>query len=233
MINAYDHDDDLIALTREDGLGHLKIYRPRFRAVVLGRGSKKELEIHKDTCEEDSVLLFRRRGGGCSVYIDSNNIVVSLSAPAKGFGRIGYYFNSISKWLISGLAASGVPDVTKEGICDLSLHNKKIGGACLYRERDLLLYSTTLVVEPDYDKMERYLKHPPREPEYRGHRSHRDFVGSICNTLSISSLDLEERLKRNLLTPPDFYSSAGNTSRLLLEEHAYTAQPSLYSQHSG
>jgi lipoate-protein ligase A len=41
------------------------------------------------------------------------------------------------------------------------------------------LYSATLLVDPDLDLVERYLAHPPREPEYRRGRPHRDFMGRL------------------------------------------------------
>jgi lipoate-protein ligase A len=202
VIRAWDFDDDQIEATRTDGIGRVRIYRPPFRAVVLGRGSKADLELNLENCNGDNVPLLRRRGGGCSVYIDEGNVIVSLAAPASGFGRIGHYFNVISEWLIDGLAAIGVPGVKQKGICDLVLDDRKIGGACLYRERDLLFYSTTLLVDPDLEKMDRYLKHPPREPDYREGRRHSAFVGTVLSSPLVSSSDMFEERLRNQLTVP-------------------------------
>ena len=72
----------------------------------------------------------------------------------------------------------------QRGVSDLVIgaagaRDRKIGGACIYRTRGLLYYSTTLLVGPDLDLVERYLPHPPREPEYREGRGHREFMGSL------------------------------------------------------
>ena len=38
-----------------------------------------------------------------------------------------------------------------------------VGVASIFQTSDLLYYSATLMVDPDVEKMDRYLKHPPRE----------------------------------------------------------------------
>ena len=78
------------------------------------------------------------------------------------------------------LAACGVADVRHEGVSDLAVGDRKLGGSCIWRTRGLVYYSTTLLVNPDLTLMERYLPHPPREPAYRRGRSHADFVTSVA-----------------------------------------------------
>ena len=147
--------------------------------VVLGRASKPEIELNADACVEDGVPILRRRGGGCAVVIDPGNAIVAVAMPAKGIGGITEHFSRLSAWVIAGLERAGVIGVYHDGISDLVCDDLKIGGACIYRAKDLLLYSATLLVDPDLDLVERYLKHPPREPEYRRGRSHREFMGGI------------------------------------------------------
>ena len=71
-------------------------------------------------------------------------------------------------------------DVHREGISDLAVEDRKVGGSCVYRARDLLYCATTLLCDPALGAIERYLRHPPREPEYRRGRKHRDFLGSLA-----------------------------------------------------
>ncbi len=200
-IGKFELDDDMLAAFRQDGVARLRIYIPPNRAVVLGRGSKVDLEINVTNCQEDDIPLLRRLGGGCSVFLDEGNVIVSLVAPARGFGRINHYFRLISSWLIKGLDQIGIPDIKQAGVSDLVLGEKKIGGACLYREQELVFYSTTLLVSPQIELMERYLLHPPREPEYRKRRCHRDFVGSLETPSISSALDLAQELRSVLTTP--------------------------------
>jgi lipoate-protein ligase A len=74
-----------------------------------------------------------------------------------------------------------------------------VGGACIHRTRDLLYYSTTLLCVPAVGLMERYLQHPPREPEYRRGRGHADFVGSLLEEPSLEgAVRLEAALAEEL-----------------------------------
>lgn len=186
----YDFDDDLQRAALDQGRAQLRVLPwtrigPEPVAVVIGRGGKQRLELDADAIAADGVPLYRRPGGGCSVVLDPGNVVVSLAAPLPGIGEINRAFAAISGWLIDGLARIGVAGVVQRGVSDLALPDpgagpdRKIGGSCIYRTRGLVYYSTTLLVDPDLDLIERYLPHPPREPEYRAGRDHRAFLGSL------------------------------------------------------
>lgn len=179
QIRAFDWDEDLLAAARSDKRTYCRVYQPQTVAVVLGRGSKPDVEVNICAVSQDGIDLLRRRGGGCSVVLDPGNLIVSVALPLTGIGGIQRAFEEISDWLISALERAGVPDVHQEGISDLASGTRKIGGACIYRTKGFLYYTTTLLVNPRTDLIERYLKHPPREPAYRHSRRHREFMGSL------------------------------------------------------
>ena len=176
----YTYDDDLIAAARRDGRTRVRVYRLTDTLVVLGSGSRPEVELNLDACRVDDVPVLRRRGGGCAVVLDPGNVIVSVVATGLPFGRHRQHFDTLTAWLIDGLTRIGIPGIDQAGICDLVLGERKVGGACLHRCRDLLYYSASLLIDPDVDKVIRYLKHPPREPEYRRGRSHAAFMGSLA-----------------------------------------------------
>lgn len=177
----YDLDDDLLAEATMAGEARLRIYRPTAVSIVLGRGSRVDKELNLDAIMDDGVPLYRRRGGGCSVVLDPGNLIIGLALPLPGFGHNRRYWQLLSQWMIAGLASLGVEGVTQQGISDLVWQGRKISGACLYRPRNLVYYSATLLVDADLALMERYLKHPPREPEYRQGRRHGAFVGCVAS----------------------------------------------------
>jgi lipoate-protein ligase A len=179
----YTYDDDLINATRHDGQARVRVCRLEDTTVVLGAGSDPKVELNLDACVADGVPILKRRGGGCAVVIDPGNVIVSVVMTGLPFGGHRRHFDLLSQWLSAGLARAGVPAVRKEGICDLVLGDRKIAGACLHRSKDLLYYSATLLVAPDVDKVLRYLKHPPREPDYRRGRAHVNFMGSVAAVL--------------------------------------------------
>lgn len=176
---AYDRDDDLLEAVRRDGLPRLRVIRWGAPAVVIGKGGKQELELVREAIAVDGIPLLQRPGGGCSVVLDPGNLIVSAVLPVPGIGAITSSFAALSAWMIAGLGSCGVSGVEQRGVSDLAIGDRKIGGSCIYRTRNLLYYSTTLLVDPDLDLIERYLLHPPREPEYRRSRRHRDFLGAL------------------------------------------------------
>ena len=191
----YSLDDVMINRTREDQTSRVRVYEPPAVSVVIGRGGKQELELNRDNIAADGVILYKRPGGGCSVVLDPGNLIVSIALPLEGIGGIKTAFAAISDWLITALTVCDVPGVTQRGISDLAIGDRKIGGSCIYRTRGLVYYSTTLLVDPDLDLVDRYLTHPPREPDYRAGRSHRKFMGSLKSLgLPPGGADLAYRL---------------------------------------
>jgi len=88
---------------------------------------------------------------------------------------------------------------TGEGISDIAVKEKKILGSAIYQNRNFVFYQSILNVAEPVNILNRYLKHPQREPAYRLRRSHADFVTSLhaCGyNLSVPSL--RERLEESL-----------------------------------
>ncbi len=199
-ISAYGIDDALFAQTRSDAMPRVRVYRPHGKCVVLGRGSKPEIELDMRVCASDGIPVLKRMGGGCSVVLDTGNVIVSAVLPVKGLLNNHKYFDCLSNWLIDGLERIGIHGVYTDGVSDLVIGGRKIGGACIYRSRDILLYSSTLLVDPDLECVARYLKHPPREPDYRKGRSHKAFMGALAPAFwAGDGEELASALRRNLL----------------------------------
>ncbi len=178
-IGRYEVDEDLLASVRATGRARVRVYPATRTVVVLGRGSRLHIECHAAACRADGVPVLRRRGGGCAVVLDPGNVVVSAATPAPGLGHVRRLFDAFSQWVIDGLGRVGVAGIERRDVCDLCRQDRKVGGAALYRAKDLVFYSTTLLVDPDVELMDRYLPHPPREPRYRAGRPHADFVTRI------------------------------------------------------
>ncbi len=196
----YDFDDAMMEATRGDGQPRVRVYAWEDVAVVIGRGGKQHLELDRAAIAADRVPLYKRPGGGCAVVLDPGNVIISLALPLPGIGGITSAFAAISTWLAGHLAAVGVPGVRQEGVSDLVIDQegtpRKIGGSCVFRTRGLLYYSTTLLVNPDLDLVHRYLPHPPREPEYRDGRSHRDFMGNLAFAEEMDFRKIPEQKER-------------------------------------
>lgn len=200
-IPPYDLEDGL--LDGADDASRVRIYSVDAPMVVLGRGSRVEREVDLDACREDGVELRRRHGGGCSVVLDPGDVVVAASVPAPGIGDNQRHFDRMCGWLIDGLESIGLPGVRQSGISDLAVGDRKVAGCCIYRRQGRLLFSAALLVDADLDLLERYLLHPPREPEYRRGRGHREFVARLADHPSAPSPErVADRLENALGPPP-------------------------------
>lgn len=203
-ISPYPGDEDLLSDAQARGRFGLSVYPFWETAVVLGRGSKIPLELHQRLCLKDSVPVYRRRGGGCAVVLDPGNVIVALTLRAPGFGNHQAHFNQITDWFTAGLAEVGFDGVRQGGISDLVLGDRKVGGACIYRSAEVLLYSASLLIRPETRLMARYLKHPPREPGYRAGRDHAAFVTSFSERapgVSVSDFAAQLRAALGRSTP--------------------------------
>jgi lipoate-protein ligase A len=61
----------------------------------------------------------------------------------------------------------------------LTLGERKFSGNAQQRKRTHLLHHGTLLHAFDFEPVSRYLKPPPRQPEYRQRRGHADFLTNL------------------------------------------------------
>ena len=62
-----------------------------------------------------------------------------------------------------------------------------------------MLYHAVLNVSMKVEVLERYIAHPPREPDYRKGRPHKDFVTSLSELgYAGTAVELQSLLQKNL-----------------------------------
>jgi lipoate---protein ligase len=199
FVSDYAFDRDLLAKVQETGQPGVAVYPFVFPAVVAGRGSDLEREIRMPVCRDDQIPVFRRKGGGCAVFLDPGTLIVSIALPAQGFAGIQRLFNLCNNRVIQGCASMGLTGICQDGVSDLVLENRKVGGTSFYRAKGLAYYTASLLVSTNLDAMDRYLFHPPREPDYRRHRVHKEFVMRLDQCFpGMSPADLSAGLGQHL-----------------------------------
>ena len=205
----YDANRSILDATKKDGQPRMRIYGVEETCIVLGRGSDPYLEVYLDRAKVDGIPLYRRPGGGCSVVLDPGNLVVAVTIPVEGLGDTKKWFNRCTQWMIEGLRKAGVEGVDTDGISDLVIGDKKIAGSAVYRTKDVLYYAVTILVNADLALIDKYLPHPPREPEYRAGRSHLDFVVSLKEASGMNNLPALESKLKDVLRVSDLMAMAG------------------------
>ncbi len=183
-------DDQVLSESHQDLC--LKIWIPTRPVVILGRSNKGSNEANRLHCERDGVPIFKRLGGGGTVILHEQCLVVSCGLWVKDYYKNDLYFKNLNQALIE-LFQSRLPKVepgfSQRGFSDIVRGDKKLVGTSLFRSRNYLLYQASILVESRVDLMETYLQHPSIEPDYRQGRSHRDFVMGLSELAPLSSQD--------------------------------------------
>ncbi len=148
--------------------------------IVHGPSCKKEHELCMDTLRTDNIPVVARRGGGGTVVLAAGMVVTVIVGHRRGNEGALQIFERIHDAMRTSMAQWNIT-LEKKGISDLAIRGKKVLGSSLYLQRSPAhyYYQSSLIVYPAQEAMQRYLGHPPREPEYRRHRSHRDFCTSL------------------------------------------------------
>ncbi len=174
-----------------------RVWEPTQIDVVIGQSNKPEQEVHLDRVREDGVGLIKRRSGGGAVVLAPGMVVSSVVINDIPLKHTQKAFNEVTHLFVEALTQIGVEDVSHRGRSDICIGDRKIMGASIYRNQSQLLYHNVMLVSADLSLIERYLKHPSREPDYRKSRSHLDFVTSLHEKGYTFSSD---EIKKNILT---------------------------------
>lgn len=174
--------DEALLLQAEDGGPEvLRFWQWRERAVVLGAGGVLHDDVDVVRCRADGVPIARRSSGGGTVLLDDGCVMYSLvlayerdPALAQLLSSYGY----ILRPQCEAMRALGI-DAIIQGSSDVAIGERKVAGSAQQRKRSHLLHHGTLLDGCDTEAMARYLKLPPRQPEYRRRRAHAQFVTSL------------------------------------------------------
>jgi lipoate-protein ligase A len=163
-------------------------------AVVLGAGCRLADDVGEAACRADGVPILRRSSGGGTVLLGAGCLLYSLVLRHEGQAALAEIRPSYRYILgrIGAALAEGVGEVEPAGVSDLALAGRKFSGTAQQRKRSHLLHHGTLLYAFDLDRVARYLREPPRQPEYRAGRPHRAFLFN----LPIGGDELKRRLRR-------------------------------------
>ncbi|MCK6511641.1 hypothetical protein L6R29_16930 [Myxococcota bacterium] len=200
LIPDYSGDQQIVDQLEHSGDAWCcKVFAQEQLCIVLGKGCDAKRDLHLDVVQREQIPLYRRQGGGGTVVLAPGMLIVAVAAYLSDpFGN-KRYFHLIQTPLQEALASDGIGDVVQRGMSDLAIDGRKILGSSLRRQRHLLVYQAVLLVDAARDLFGRYLQHPPREPDYREGREHRDFTTNLRDRgLRCDLLALQTRLQSHL-----------------------------------
>lgn len=173
------------------------VWEPVKPMVVIGRGGSEELELKMDNCLNDGVPVFRRKTGGGAVVLMPGVLVFSLAKRVAKDLVIREYAEQVNDQVVKFFSGLGVKDLSVRGISDICVGNRKVMGSGMFRRKKILFFQGSVLVDPDISLMDRYLKPPPKQPDYRDNRDHGDFTTTLRQQgLEISMGNLVGKMKR-------------------------------------
>jgi lipoate-protein ligase A len=214
--------DEALLLQAEAGHGGeiLRVWEWPALAVVLGSGCKLAEDVDEAACQADAVPILRRSSGGGTVLLGPGCLCFSLVLAFSRDPMLADVRPSYRFILTRLIEALDVPGVEQAGISDLALDGRKFSGNAQQRKRNHLLHHGTLLYAFDLGLVGRYLRPPPRQPEYRGQREHAAFL----RNLEIPGLDIVQSLRHAWQANEESSDwPKAEVQRLVEEKHATEA----------
>ena len=171
-------DDALARAAWESGRRVLRFWWGGPPTVVMGSGEWPDQVVNEAACARLGVEVLKRSTGGGSVLQTSGVLNYALVTPAPAGLDLKRAFRLGTDLICAILDAFDLIG-TPEGTSDVAVGGRKISGNAQARRWKALLVHGTLLVDFDHALAEAALKHPPREPEYRRGRGHREFMVTL------------------------------------------------------
>jgi lipoate---protein ligase len=171
----------------------LRLWESPQPMVVVGRSSRVQTEVNEPACRQKRIPILRRSSGGAAIVAGAGCLMYAVvlnhqsrpelrdigRAHAYVLDRIAASFGRLTAQ-VGVIARAGTSDLV---FCDRAPSTpRKFSGNSLRVKRTHLLYHGTLLYAFDLALIESYLRLPPRQPNYRNARTHRDFLTNVPAT---------------------------------------------------
>ena len=160
----------------------LRLWEPTDYFIVIGYSNKVSAEVNVPACEAQKIPIYRRFSGGGAVLQGPGCLNYSLvikSEHVKSFHTIAESFKAVLERHQKLFAQLLVEPVQIEGISDLTIAGKKFSGNSQHRKLRYTLFHGTFLLNLDLWMVEATLRMPSKEPRYRSHRTHAEFLKNL------------------------------------------------------
>jgi len=159
----------------------LRLWEPAEPMVVVGRSSRIDAEVHREACRQRGVPVLRRSSGGAAVVTGPGCLMYALVLSYERRPELRM-IDHAHRFVLGRIASALRPlvsEVTCRGTSDLAIGRTKFSGNSVRSKRDHFLYHGTLLYDFPLELIDQCLTLPPRQPDYREGRSHREFVANL------------------------------------------------------
>jgi lipoate-protein ligase A len=195
-------DEALLDFFEEQGgNGLLRFWEPNEYFVVVGYANHVQKEVNVAACRAGGIPIFRRCSGGGTVLQGPGCLNYSLMAKIEESGPL-HSITSANRFIMDRNRAAiearlqskknqGLvtwsPTIEICGHTDLALVSSraslapslKFSGNAQRRKKHFLLFHGTFLLQFDIPMIDKFLRMPSKEPDYRKGRSHKNFLTNL------------------------------------------------------
>jgi lipoate-protein ligase A len=188
----------------------LRFWESQEMFVVVGYANKVAVEANTEECERDGIAIYRRCSGGGTVLQGRGCLNYSLILRITSDGPM-QNITTANRFIMerNGAAvAEACGHKNKIEVCghtDLAFDGRKFSGNAQRRRKHYLLFHGTFLLNFDLSLVEKYLRMPSKQPDYREGRKHEEFITNIGLT--------EESVKEAMRKTWKVNSSTGEVPR--------------------
>ncbi len=149
--------------------------------VVVGRNSRLAEEVNIEACRRRNIKVLRRVSGGAAIVAGPGSLmyaVVLSYALRPALRPLDAAHRAVLETMLAAIR-SFAPNAARRGTSDLAIAERKISGNSMRAKRHAFLYHGTLLYDFPLPLVGELLTMPPRQPDYRGQRSHGEFLTNV------------------------------------------------------
>lgn len=173
--------DEALLEWAENGQGgeSLRIWQSSQLFVVLGYSNKKDAEVFLPFCQESNIPVLRRISGGGTVLQGPgclNFSVVLDYGHSPALSSITNSHQYILEKIQKALRSLNIQNTAFQGQSDLTWKGKKFSGNAQRRKKQFFLHHGSVLLNMDIALIEKTLRMPSKQPDYRQKKNHTDFL---------------------------------------------------------
>lgn len=189
--------------------GVLRFWEPTQYFVVLGYANHVASEVDRGFCQRHDVPVLRRCTGGGAVLQGPGCLNYSLVLPMSnspalaGIASTNDFILQRHQHTLQSLLQA---PVERQGHTDLTVGGLKFSGNSQRRRKDSVLFHGCFLLHADIDLIEKVLRFPSHQPDYRLNRSHTDFLMNLnvpCQRLKTALMKAWDTIQPLLEVPLD------------------------------
>jgi lipoate-protein ligase A len=168
-----------------DGEEILRFWESPKKFIVVGYANKIATEVNVENCEAKQIPILRRCSGGGTVLQDKGCLNYALilrieeNSPLAGISSANQFIMERNREAIESRIQNPESRISISGHTDLAINVKKFSGNSQRRRKNFLLFHGTFLLNFDLKLVSEFLQMPSKQPDYRGDRSHENFLTNL------------------------------------------------------